>query len=62
MAYKKKVVKKKGGSQSGFADILGQLTQGSLLGLFSGSKGVIPGMPGTSSNSPKKKVTIKKKQ
>lgn len=53
MAYKKKVVKKKGGNQSGFTNILGQLTQGGLLGLFSG-------MTGTSGNSPKKKVTIKK--
>jgi len=62
---KKKVVKKKGGQQSSFAGLLSSLTGDtagvpSLLSLFSGSQGIVPGMPGTGGNSPKKKVTIKK--
>ena len=62
MAYKKKVVKKKGGNKSsGFADIIQSLTAGGLAGLFSGQSGIIPGMPGASKNrGTTKKVTIKK--
>ena len=55
MAYKKKVVKKKGGSSSPLQSAM----QSGAFGLV----GMLPGLFGMGGNSsPKKKMTIKKKQ
>ena len=63
MAYKKKVVKKTGGSSTPLQSAMQSGAFG-LVGMLPGMLGIGPGglLSGKGGSSPKKKVTIKKKK